>query len=300
MAETGYIDEGKGIGVKLMYEPNKTIDKIVYSLWTKPSGNILQKAVNWYSPKAQLLCLALSVYKSAENFKKVELITDSEGWKIIKQLKLPFTSVKTILDDIPTEDYGFWALGKIYAYKEQDKPFIHLDNDAILWQKLPDWVLNSELFVQNTEDEGWFDSAYMPEINHANKVLNYFPPNWGNVKEAYCTGIFGGTDIEFIQDYCNEALKFIYDKRNKRGWDSIANKGSYCIIFEQYLLACMVYAHNKPVTFFDRNLDKKKLAELGYTHLWGAKKEKSIENLLLNSLNKNYPNSIHSILKLFQ
>ena len=46
----------------------KKIEKIVYSLWTKPSGNILENAVNWYSPKSQLLCLALTVLKSKEFF----------------------------------------------------------------------------------------------------------------------------------------------------------------------------------------------------------------------------------------
>ena len=57
----------------------KKIEKIVYSLWTKPSGNILENAVNWYSPKSQLLCLALTVLKSKEFFKEIELVTDSEG-----------------------------------------------------------------------------------------------------------------------------------------------------------------------------------------------------------------------------
>ena len=129
-------------------------------------------------------------------------------------MNLPFTSVKTILDDIPKEQHGFWALGKIYAYKAQKKPFVHLDNDAILWKGLPEWALNSEVFVQNTEDAGWFTDVYMPEVNHANKILKYFPPNWNITKEAFCTGIFGGCDIDFIHEYCDEALRFINDKKN--------------------------------------------------------------------------------------
>lgn len=295
-----YVNEDHGIGVKLIRKEEQTIDKIVYSLWTKPSGgNILEKAVNWYSPKAQLLCLALSVHKSAEHFSKVELVTDSEGWDIIKELNLPFTSVKTILDDIPEEQFGFWALGKIYAYQAQDEPFIHLDNDAILWDGLPDWAKKSELFVQNTEDKDWFEGSYRAEVRHASKVLEYFPPNWNKTSEAYCTGIFGGTDIEFIKDYCAEALKFINDPRNRRGWFMISNKGSYCIIFEQYLLACMADSHSKNVTFFDKFLDKKKLASYGYTHIWGAKKEKNIETLLTKSLGKHYPEALKQVEKLF-
>ena len=277
----------------------KKIEKIVYSLWTKPSGNILENAVNWYSPKSQLLCLALTVLKSKEFFKEIELVTDSEGWEIIKKLNLPFTSVKTILDDIPKEQHGFWALGKIYAYKAQDKPFVHLDNDAILWKGLPEWAQKSDVFVQNTEDEKWFEDVYMPEVNHAKKILKYFPPNWNITKEAFCTGIFGGTNIEFIQEYCNEALRFINDKKNKSGWESIINKGSYCIIFEQYILACIAQNKKANVTFFDKHLIKENLENLGYTHIWGAKKEAGIEKILEDSLKKHYPEYVEQVNKLF-
>lgn len=289
----------QGIGVKQISEVKK-IEKIVYSLWTSPSGNILENAVNWTNPRSHLLCLALSVNIAKKHFKKIELVTDSEGWNIIKKINLPFTSVKTILDDIPKKQYGFWALGKIYAYQCQDEPFVHLDNDAILWKGLPDWALEAPVFVQNTEDKDWFQRAYMGEINHANNVLNYFPPMWGKVSEAFCTGIFGGTDVEFIKDYCNEVLKFLNDPRNKQGWNSITNKGSYCIVFEQYLLALMTTAHNKEVVFFDKYLNSSALENMGYTHIWGAKKNKEIEKMLEKSIKKHSPKSLKYIDKLFK
>jgi hypothetical protein len=296
------VNEDAGIGIKLISSKMAKIDKIVYSLWTKPNkdkGTILEHAVNWYSPKAHLMSLALSVNKSAEHFKEVELVTDSEGWKVISKLNLPFTSVKTILDDIPEAYYGFWSLGKIYAYAAQDKPFVHLDNDAILWDGLPEWAKEADIFVQNTEDKGWFEHSYLPEINHANKVLRHFPPNWGISKEAYCLGIFGGTDLETIQEYTKEALKFVFHKYNKYGWDSIENKGSYCIVFEQYIMTCIAEHRKVDVTYFDKYLDKQKLESYGYTHIWGAKKDKSIEPLLQKSLLKHYPESLINVLKLF-
>lgn len=276
------------------------IDKIVYSLWTKPSGNILENAVNWHSPKAQLSCLALSVLISKSFFSEIELVTDSEGWEVIQQLNLPFTSVKTILDDIPKEHHGFWALGKIYAYRAQKAPFVHLDNDAILWKGLPEWARNAPVFVQNTEDKNWFKTVYTPEINHASKTLSYFPKNWNTTQEAYCTGIFGGTDIDFIQRYCKEALKFINEKRNAKVWSTIENKGSYCIIFEQYILACLAQYYKKDTVFFDRFLNKKRLRDLGYTHIWGAKKDTAIEAVLLKRLQKEDPDTAKRVMRLFQ
>ena len=283
-----------------MEAKNSKIDKIVYSLWTKPSGNILENAVNWHSPKAQLLCLALSVLKSKTFFTEVELVTDSEGWEVIKRLNLPFTSVKTILDDIDEEHYGFWALGKIYSYQAQDKPFVHLDNDAILWKGLPEWALEAPLFVQNVEDREWFRKAYQPEINQANKVLEYFPEHWNVTKEAFCAGIFGGTDIAFIRMYCEEALRFINHKGNRKGWKQIKNKGSYCIIFEQYILACLAEHYQKDTIFFDKFLNKRRLQALGYTHIWGAKKDPGIEGVLMKCLQKEYPHALNRVLSCFE
>ena len=272
----------------------------MYSLWTKPSGNILTNATNWYSPKAQMACLALSVIISKRFFSEVELVTDSEGWEIIESLNLPLTSVRTILDKIPEYHSGFWALGKIHAYKAQNQPFVHLDNDAILWKGLPKWVLSAPVFVQNTEDKDWFHRVYSPEIKHANKVLSYFPKNWGVTKEAYCTGIFGGTDLSFIQNYCDEALKFINHKYNQNAWKTIENKGSYCIIFEQYILACLAQYYKKDTVFFDKFLDKNRLRDLGYTHIWGGKKDKTLEAILLKRLQKECRRTLQSVLNLFK
>ncbi len=272
------------------------IDKIVYSLWTRPSKkNLLESVTNWKSPKAHIYCLALSVLRSSEFFDEVELVTDSAGYDILKKIKLPFTSVDLKLDEIDEAHRDFWALGKIYAYKEQEKPFIHLDNDAILWQGLPDWGLNSTLFVQNTEDKDWFKGTYTKEITYCNKVLEYFPKNWNITQEAFCTGIFGGNDVAFIQLYCNEVLKFLHDSKNQEGWKSIANKGSYCVVFEQYILACLAHYHNIDITFFDKHLDQEKLATYGYTHIWGAKKDDAIEEKLGTSLQQHYPEVYHQI-----
>lgn len=290
---------GSGVGIKRISETEK-IEKIVYSLWTAPSGgDILNNAINWTTPRAQLLCLTLSVNIAKKHFKKIELVTDSAGWKIIKQLKLPFTSVKTILDDIPKEKHSFWALGKIYAYQCQDEPFIHLDNDAILWNGLPEWALIAPVLVQNIEDGDWYNQVYAHKVKHLGRELTYFPPMWGEVREAYCTGIFGGTDIQFIKHYCNEVLKFINNDNNKKGWNKEINKGGYCIIFEQYILAILSNAYNKKIVFLDKHLNIKNLEKLGYTHIWGAKKDSKIEGMLEKAMKKHFPKSLTYVNGLF-
>ena len=267
----------------------KRINKLVYSVWTAPSGgDILKKARNWHSPQAQLYCLALSVLKGAEHFDKVEVVTDTAGAMILKALGLPM-NIKTSLDRLDDKYSDFWALGKIIAYEEQNEPFMHLDFDAVLFDGLPDYAHQADVFVQNIEDKNWFQDAYMGEVRHASKTLEYFPPLWNEVHEAYCMGIFGGHNTEFIKEYCEEAKKFVYDKRNEAGWAKITNHGSYCIVFEQYILALMCAHKGIEVTYFDKFLNKERLEQMGYLHIWGAKKSAHLTERLKKKLISLYP-----------
>lgn len=265
--------------------------KCVYSLWTAPSGDIRNKALNWVSPKAHLYSWVLSVNTSAKHFKEVELVTDELGKKIlIDELKLPFTSVKVVLDEY-IEYKDFWAFGKIIAYMIQDKPFIHLDADAFLWKGLPEKLKGADVFTQNIEDEDWFKSAYLGEIKHIENKKNFYKvESWGMANYANCCGIFGGSNISLIKAYTKEVLNFI--KQNKKAFKDITNKGSYCIVFEQYILACVCEILNVEMTYLERNIDKEALAKHSYTHIWGEKKditlEKTLENIIKKEFNSQY------------
>lgn len=262
--------------------------KIVYSLWTAPSGDITKHATNWISSKAHLYSWVLSVNKMKEFHKEIELVTDDLGKKIlVDTLELPFTSVKVELNNI--EEYkDFWALGKIIAYSLQDKPFLHMDADAFFWKGIPKVLNNKEIFAQNIEDDNWFREAYLPAINHLNNQKDFKKPStWGLTNYAACCGIFGGTDIKTIKKYSKEAFNFI--KNNKKVFKNITDKGSYCIIFEQYLLATVCKNLNKDIYYLEKYLDKEKLSKHNYTHIWGEKKSNYTENILGNIVKRDYP-----------
>ena len=262
--------------------------KWVYSLWTEPSGDIRTKALNWVSPKAHLYSWVLSVMKAKEFTEELELVTDDLGVEIlINDLELPFTSVKNILNGY-SEYKDFWAFGKIKAYEIQDKPFIHMDADAFLWNGIPDKIKNKEVFAQNIEDKEWFKDAYKSQINHLESKNSFNKTDsWGEVEYAYCTGLFGGTDIDFINKYAKEAISFL--DRNKEVFKDIDNKGCYCVIFEQYLLACAAKKENKNVYCLEKDLNKDNLALHRYTHIWGEKKNKDIEKILGDIVKRDYP-----------
>ena len=278
----------------------KRIEKLVYSLWTKPSGNLLQNATNWGDPVGNLACSALSVLESSKWFKEVELITDAHGKEIMEQLDLPFTSIKQTLDEIPENQAEFWSLGKIFAFQQQNKPFVHLDLDAVLFKDLPNFIHQADVFAQNIEDNLWFDHCYQPLINQSTPLLKYFPHNWNQVKYAVCTAIFGGHNVDFIQQYCDEVLRFMLCKENQKGWDKITSKGSYCVIFEQYLVACMSEYKKIALTFFDKYCNDKVLTEYGYTHVWGAKKSIEVQNKVLHTLKIKHPKHYKLIANLFE
>ncbi|HMP32407.1 MAG TPA: hypothetical protein PKD85_22555, partial [Saprospiraceae bacterium] len=76
---------------------------------------------------------ALSTCRLKDHYGQVHLVTDKKGKEIlIDNLKLPFSSVDLLLDDIEDFPSYMWAAGKCYFYSKINKPFIHFDGDFIL------------------------------------------------------------------------------------------------------------------------------------------------------------------------
>jgi len=61
------------------------------------------------------------------------LVTDTEGARLlVDKLGLRFTTVMTTLTALDDADPEWWVLGKLWAYRAQTEPFVHLDNDVFL------------------------------------------------------------------------------------------------------------------------------------------------------------------------
>lgn len=77
---------------------------------------------------------ALSCLKFKEIYNEIELVTDINGKHLLYDiLELPYTNVVTKLDDLNDYNHNLWALGKLYAYKLQQEPFIHVE---LMWEYL--------------------------------------------------------------------------------------------------------------------------------------------------------------------
>lgn len=230
--------------------------KIVQSYWSKPDI----ENTNWVEKKLHYFSWALSCLKLKQYYDNVELVTDQAGKELlIDQLQLPYDSVRVELDSLNEYDPLLWALGKIYAYRVQDEPFIHVDGDIFIWAKFPDGIESADLIAQHEEDSYEFSNVYYDGLLKANlnsypeAILKYRKDVTTNIMQTNA-GILGGNDIDFIQRYCKEAFRFV--EENKVKALAVKHPGMFNTIFEQYLFYCMANVENKTIKYlFEEKID---------------------------------------------
>jgi hypothetical protein len=281
--------------------------RAVWSFWSKPYTAFHHKA--WISDRHHLLSWILSVRTAQRHYPDTLLVTDDAGANLlVNRLGLRFGNVSTDLNDLRKEDPHWWTLGKLYAYRSQRQPFIHLDNDVFLWRGLPDHVTKSVVFAQNPERFIFGEGAYRPDrFENAMRVANgRLPPEWrwythrrGNV--AICCGIVGGSNNDFLAHYAEQAIQMIQHLRDRPEQLEATERLGCNIVVEQYFLAACVYYHQlTPKSrfhgvnidyLFESEADSFMNAEkLGYTHLIaGAKKNLEITERLERRVRQEYP-----------
>lgn len=233
------------------------IMKIVQSFWSKPmlmndnSDAIFRSNGGWTDRIYFYMSWALSCLKFKEIYNEIELVTDINGKHLLYDiLELPYTNVVIKLDDLNDYNHNLWALGKLYAYKLQQEPFIHVDSDVFAWKKFPEKVLSSELIGQN------YESNYRCNIEYFNKIkylLDYIPTeilqetrDTGDIIQVNA-GILGGNNISFFKDYVNTAFEMV--EKNSTLFNKYPNnKGAFNMVYEQFLFYCMAKARKSKIT----------------------------------------------------
>jgi len=208
------------------------------------------------------------------------LITDTKSVPLFKDFD--FSSVSTKLDGIP-DFQKVWALGKIYAYREAAKkgPFLHVDADVFLWAPLPQNLLNSPVFAQSPDHHVWDEPGYI-SLEEIFEKFGSLPKEWEKIlktKDNFQTvnmGIFGGTDVKFISQYCDFVLSMVEDPKFRDLW---AGKGRAKTV--RTCLPCMLEQMNVSYFAKERGVkiscllsdfhDSNRDSYLKYTHLMDAK-----------------------------
>ncbi len=284
--------------------------KAIWSFWTKPYS--AQRKATWLSDKQHLLAWVLSLETAKQHYAETWLYTDDAGARLlVEELALPFTQVSTALNALAHVNPEWWALGKIYTYHLQTEPFIHIDNDVFLWKRLSQRLEKAAVFAQNPEPFTLGSSHYKPEqiehsLQHATGA--WLPDEWqwyqrsGPSQRAECCGIFGGQRLDFIHHYASSALRLVDDPTNRLALDMLPDKHLHMLSVEQYLLtACIEYhkaRHTSPYQGIEITypfnawrdvLDPESAAQVGYTHLAGAKRNSLLASRLESYVRRDYP-----------
>lgn len=285
--------------------------KAVWSFWSKPFRAHHHRV--WASEKHHLLAWVLSTQTARRHYHPIELHTDDAGARmLVDGIGLEFDRVCTSLNALHARDPEWWALGKLYAYRAQAEPFVHLDNDVFLWQPLPAGLESAPVLAQNPEYFIPGQSYYQPEAFEwalAGIEDAWLPPEWqwyranGMAQRAECCGVFGGNRVDFIRHFAAQAIRLIEHPGNQLGWQHLGDKIGHNILFEQYLLAACVEFHqahsNSPFrdvairhlfSSTDEAFDPETAARMGYTHLIAdAKRNWQLAGRIETRVARDYP-----------
>lgn len=229
--------------------------KIIQSYWTKPLFKVSHGPYNrnnggWLNTTSALCAMAYSCLSIRRFYDDVELITDDFGYDLlISKLCLPYTSTSKALNalDVSTD---LWALGKVYCYGLQDKPFIHVDNDIFIWGKFPERIELANLCCQNMEE---IDRAYLNGLDIMKTKPELIPKLFkyvisqeaieaGKLKSINA-GIIGGNNVEFFKYYSDTVFSLYKDYVNTFFDSSENDIGTFNIILEQVVF--WLLAHNR-------------------------------------------------------
>jgi len=235
--------------------------KIVQSLWSKPGKKASAMSFadankcGWPDKKYNYFSWALSCLQFRCFYDEVELVTDKAGYDLlVNKMELPYSSVRVVLDDLNHYHPELWALGKIYAYSIQEKPFIHADGDVFIWEKFSDELETSPLVCQSKEEGMHFNRTYSSVFFSMLKEFEYYPGvldrsiSKNNGIKAINAGILGGCNIDFYKDYATQAFEFV--NRNLHCMQNIDVHMSN-IIFEQFLYCALVEEKNEKLRYFN-------------------------------------------------
>jgi hypothetical protein len=275
--------------------------RAVWSLWSSP---LRRESSPWLHERGHWLSWILSVETARRHYAEVALVADSAAAHILtEELGLSFNHVSTELDALAGVDPHWWAIGKLYAYRAQREPFVHIDADVFLWKRLPAIVEYAPILAQSPE--AVFDnSLYQPE-----RLAQRFEAKMGAVPEpwrwylargyqtAACCGIMGANDIECVQAYTELALNIALDPRHQAIWEG-EDLQQHMLFIEQYLLNATVEyrrAHRTGgndvrIQYLFPSGSFERAEEAGYTHLIaGAKRNAALLDRLEEVVRRDYP-----------
>ena len=279
--------------------------KAVFSYWSTTENSLIN-ATNWFNPRYQLYSWVIAINQARKWYDKVEIVTDSLALPLFQKLKLPYTEINTVLDELIDYDKKLWALGKIKAYQIQNEPFVHLDNDVLLFEDVLKKFENESIVCQNIEDSDIFKHFYEPMVvfleENGLNVLDKdgLPQYWRLTENLPCMAVYLCNDLRFNQEYCRSVFNFIDVNKKllfkgERSEHIFGFEPCFSVVFEQYLAGQIAEQLRVPITPLCEKLNFSELGKLGYVHIWGAKKSEKWFNYIEKIVKRDYPEQFEII-----
>jgi hypothetical protein len=264
------------------------------------------KEWNYKSPNYEYLYSMLFSFlqlKKHYNEFDVVMVCDQMAYDDLIQY-IPYDEI--IIKETPyAETPKYWSLYKHIAVEDMNEPFIHIDSDVFIFDKIFDTYINNpydtitQNFSNNLDD---FNGFYDPFIeNDLQKLydLNIVDENFrmGSIS----AGIFGFKNPDKFKEYLPFSKKLMELDQNNVILNNYHDHsvGYYGIICEEF--AFYLYLHNQknhehyvllPNNIIPTDFNNK----YNYTHLIGAEKHKhSNINIIKNIIKTEYKDYSHYI-----
>lgn len=277
--------------------------RAVFTYWSTQKD---EKKVNqgFASSEDMARTVALSVAKIKEQpgIDEVVLVTNSFGQRmLVDRYRIPFDGVQVILDHLADLDFNLWAYAKICAFANQDRPFIHIDLDVVIFEELPAEIFTAPLSFQNREllahHQGY--QFYLKQTSEAGvvpeEILNH-PPLW-----AFNCGIVAANNLEIVRSWKKLVDQFLFAEAHQDYWNRPGlDKHSHNHLFEQYFISAIIQrlGIQDEIGLLIHNFENIDWQNPPFrmVHLWGnAKESQTYMAAVRTILEREFPHLAHGI-----
>jgi hypothetical protein len=217
---------------------------------------------------------------SFEKLKQLKVRTEFWGCPyytaLAKNLNLDYDKIIEVpLDFLNSVPPPFWSLVKLYVASKQTSPFYHIDNDVILFKRLPEspFLVQSEETYHAKQAAGQFYAFLVCSLMAGvdKKLVESWIKAVGTPR-IYNFGVFGGTEWRAISQECEVLYNTVSQLKTELPSVPHMEGGFHTGALEQILLPKLIKLRlKKPVKFLLRTPDD--ASKVGYCHLLGDSKE---------------------------
>lgn len=286
---------------------------IIQTLYIEENVDLYKNPIGWVKPEFHCMSWALSCLQLKTLYKSVTLYANKHAANfLINDLGLPYDNVVYFPESCSLPHKALWALPKLWTYSMQKEPFLHVDGDVFLFNRIDENILNNDVVGQNIE----IATDYYTETQKEIEEHFLFIPDLVRREfetripiRAINAGVLGGNDIQLFKDYTKEAFEYINKNIDSL---SLINADRFNVFFEQHLLYAMMKQRKSSTgVIFNDIIDDKGYQYVGniqetpfkrdYIHLLGHFKRDKVTCIFMAlKLKQLYPDFYERVLQMFE